>query len=108
MLALERRGDLVPMLLHAARSRREGRHCSCTGATGRARVTYLSRCLHMCMQEKVSGTVVEDATQLARAAKELILSHDREVEAQKSIMQLQRDLTASDRCGVDNLDVKTT
>ena len=53
---------------------------------------------HATVQEKVSGNVMEDPTQLARAAKELILSHDREVEAQKAIMQLQRDLTASDRC----------
>ncbi len=45
----------------------------------------------------MSNTVVEDPTQLARAAKDLIQAYDREAELQRNIMQLQRDLTASDR-----------
>jgi hypothetical protein len=40
---------------------------------------------------------VDDPTQLARAAKELIQAYDREAELKRDIMQLQRDLTASDR-----------
>ncbi len=49
------------------------------------------------IQKKLSETVVEDPTQLARAAKDLIQAYDREAELQRNIMQLQRDLTAADR-----------
>jgi hypothetical protein len=41
---------------------------------------------------------VEDPSQLARAAKELMLAREREADHGKAMMQMQRDLAASDRC----------
>ncbi len=50
------------------------------------------------LQVKTSAEVVEDPSQLARAAKDLIIAQETEAESQKRLMQMMRDLTSADRC----------